>query len=313
MSAPRQRRSTYKEVRLQQLRSFTQTARLGSFAAAASALGVAQPTVWEQVHALEREFGAKLVEAHGRGCRLTDDGRLLLSLADPLVAGLDSLKRHFQEARDQATATLTVATTPRIMVEDLPDCVLDFETRWPSVRLTFRETRDEDVPGEVDSGAADLGLVPLTESQRDNPRLAFEPGYLLDMVLVTPLDHPLAKRKTLTPTDLTPYPLVNSPGAFSDPALVAVLRKLGLFASGPRRVEAFFAGTIRKYVELGFGIGLIPQPATRRVSGFHQRVMSHHFGQLTAYFIWRNGALRSPAAIAFAETIKTRLNSAPPR
>src|SRR5215471_18417700 len=108
-----ERRHNYKEIRLQQLRSFMETARLGSLTAAAAALGVAQPTVWEQVHALEREFGAKLVEPYGRGCRLTEGGRLLLQLAHPLVAGFDSLKRQFQESLGMVRVHVTVATTPR--------------------------------------------------------------------------------------------------------------------------------------------------------------------------------------------------------
>src|SRR5438093_11386242 len=91
-------RRAYKEVRLQQLRSFCETARLGSLKAAAEALGLAQPTVWEQVHALEREFGQKLVEPHGRGCQLTEAGRVLVGLAAPLVAGIDALKRNFASA-----------------------------------------------------------------------------------------------------------------------------------------------------------------------------------------------------------------------
>src|ERR1700724_661400 len=92
-------RRAYKEVRLQHLRSFCETARLGSLAAAAGALGLAQPTVWEQVHALEREFAAQLVEPHGRGCRLTAAGQLLVELSASLVAGIDALKQNFEEAR----------------------------------------------------------------------------------------------------------------------------------------------------------------------------------------------------------------------
>lgn len=41
------------------------------------------PAVWEQVHALEREFGVALIEPHGRGCRLTDLCRFLAERADP--------------------------------------------------------------------------------------------------------------------------------------------------------------------------------------------------------------------------------------
>jgi hypothetical protein len=52
--------SAYTEITLQQLRSFCETARLGSFTAAAASLGLAHPTVWQQVHAVEREFGEQL-------------------------------------------------------------------------------------------------------------------------------------------------------------------------------------------------------------------------------------------------------------
>ena len=59
------------------------------------------------MHALEREFGEKLIESHGRGCRLTDAGEVLAELAGPLVAGIDSLKASFYEARQRRQARLT--------------------------------------------------------------------------------------------------------------------------------------------------------------------------------------------------------------
>ena len=76
-------RHTYKQLQMQQLRSLAETARLGSLAEAAKALGVAQPTVWEQVHALERYFGAKLVEPRRRGCRLTELHACLDAISPP--------------------------------------------------------------------------------------------------------------------------------------------------------------------------------------------------------------------------------------
>ena len=59
----------YKDTTAQQLRSFHETARLGSFSAAAKSLGLANPTVWQQVRALELDFGEPLLEPRGRGCR----------------------------------------------------------------------------------------------------------------------------------------------------------------------------------------------------------------------------------------------------
>src|SRR5581483_7741858 len=128
-------RHSYKEIRLQQLRSFCETARLGSLTAAAESLGLAQPTVWEQVHALEREFAAKLIERHAHGCRLTEVGQVLAELAGPVVASVDALRRNVQDARADPVVLLTLAATQRMLVEDLPPAIAEFERRYLHIRL----------------------------------------------------------------------------------------------------------------------------------------------------------------------------------
>src|SRR5262245_335790 len=88
----------YKEFSFQQLRSFVETARLGTLSGAADYLGLTHPTVWMQVHALDRTVGAKLIKSVGRGVRLTDAGRALASLATPLVREAGSLKARFNDS-----------------------------------------------------------------------------------------------------------------------------------------------------------------------------------------------------------------------
>src|SRR2546423_15527035 len=95
---PHLSRHTYKEIRLQQLRSFCETARLGSLTAAAASLGLSQPTVCEQVHALERAVDAKLIERQAHGCRLTDAGRVVAELAAPPVPSLSCPARPLRRA-----------------------------------------------------------------------------------------------------------------------------------------------------------------------------------------------------------------------
>ena len=70
MPHPRAKARSYKEITLQQLRSFGETARLGSLAAAAKSLGLTHPTVREQVLSLERDFQVTLAE-QGEEWRLT--------------------------------------------------------------------------------------------------------------------------------------------------------------------------------------------------------------------------------------------------
>jgi DNA-binding transcriptional LysR family regulator len=116
MAARPPRNHLYKQVTIQQLRSFCETVRLGSFAAAAAALELTHPTVWKQVHALEQRLGATLVEPYERGCRPTEAGRRFARLAGPLVAGIGSLERVFQSARAEAAARIVVDTVWRQIV-----------------------------------------------------------------------------------------------------------------------------------------------------------------------------------------------------
>ncbi|MBY0523267.1 MAG: LysR family transcriptional regulator [Gemmataceae bacterium] len=303
-------RRSYKEIRLQQLRSLCETARTGSLTAAAEALGIAQPTVWEQVHALERAFAAPLIQRQAHGCRLTETGALLVELAAPLVTTIDSLKRRVAEARGKTETLLTVATNQRILVEDLPNTILEFERRHPNVRLRLLEQRIEQVAGAVESGQADVGLTSIGPTRPPSPRLTFEPGYEADINLVTPLDHPLARRRTVRPGDLLAWPVVNSPQSFGDTVMRATLEKAGLFQTQPRRIEASFPHVVRRYVELGFGIGLVTGLPTRPIApNLHERSMSRYFGKLAIHLVWRKGDLNMGHVQAFAEILRGMLKA----
>lgn len=301
-------RHAYKDIRLQQLRGLCETARLGSLSAAAAAMGVSQPTVWEQVHALEREFGVQLIESHRRGCRITDAGQAMVELAGPVVAGADSLKQAFRERRALADAHLIVAAPQRILVEDLPSIIGSFRKRYPRVRLKLLERMAEQGAQAVEAGEADLGVVGSQEAGTRSSRLHCEPGYDLDSLLVTRADHPLARRRRVEPRDLCGFPLVNAPEGFSRPEVSETLRSLGVFGVQPRQVEAVTSAVIRHYVAMGFGIGLVlGRPGVNRFPRLHERSMSRYFGRAGISLVWRQGAVLSESAKAFVVLVKKEL------
>src|SRR5262245_6519553 len=310
MTHPR-RVSAYKEVTLQQLRSFCETARLGSLKGAADSLGLAHPTIWQQVHALERQLGARLVEPHKRGCRLTAEGRLLVEMAGSMVTGIDSLKRRFQEVLEHVRPRLTVATTQRILMEDLSDVIPMFEQSYPSAQLCFQEQNVDQVIATVEGGKADLGITTCPESRPPSPWLLFEPAYELDVLLLTPQDHPLARRRQVRPHDLLAYPVLNAPGCFRDPAINALLDKVGVFQTQPRKVEVGLVATLRHFVAKGFGIGLVVGlPGHELNAGLHERSMSRYFGRISVNLIWRRGTQQQGVAQAFAEAVRNHMKAA---
>jgi DNA-binding transcriptional LysR family regulator len=240
----------YKEITLQQLRSFCETGRLGSFNAAGNSLGLAQPTVWTQVHALEKQFGVKLVEPYGRGCRLTLAGLALLEHSAPLLTGIGTLKQCLLDSQAKAESHVTVATTPRILSEDLPEAVDIFEKRWPDVHLTFFELNQDEVIVAVRSSRVDLGLTTTPVPGEHHQWLACETCYELEVILVTQPDHPLARRRRIQLSDLGRYPLVTGRQAFTVPRMALLLDEAGAFSNPARRVESYFHASICRFVEL---------------------------------------------------------------
>lgn len=62
---------------IRQLRYFTAIARTGSFTRAAEELGIAQPSLSQQIRTLEKQIGNPLFERLGRSVRLTVHGEAL--------------------------------------------------------------------------------------------------------------------------------------------------------------------------------------------------------------------------------------------
>jgi DNA-binding transcriptional LysR family regulator len=84
---------------------------------------------------------------------------------------------------------------------------------------------------------------------------------------------------------------------------------VGVFGAPSRRIEATNTMAIRRYVEMGLGIGLIVGVAARARSspGLHERSMSDHFGRVAINLVWRKGASAQGAVRTFANTIQTVL------
>jgi DNA-binding transcriptional LysR family regulator len=297
----------YKDITLRQLRSFCETARRGSLTRAARSLRLAHPTVWKQVHALEEHFGVRLVEPHVRGCRLTDDGRVLAELAGPLVADVDRLREQFGAERTRLGRKLGVAAPSRILIEGLPGVVDEFARLRPEVELSLLQLEDSRVADAVESGEADLGLTASAPAPDARPMLACALACRLEVTLIAPAGHPATRRRNLGPADVGRWPLVNARESFRDPAINAQLARWDAFRARPRRVEAFSGDSIREYVLRGHGLGLIALwPGARTLAGLWTRPMGRWFGRVPVYEVVKRRPKREALIRAFLEIFRGR-------
>lgn len=305
----------YKDLTLQQMRSFVMTAQLGSLAGAARALELAQPTVWKQVQALQESFAAPLVQSHARGCRLTAQGKILDDLMRPLVAEIDALRRKYDEALGRRQSEIRIAATPRIIDEDLPNCIAAFQRRSPRIKLILRTAADQEVSSLVLAGDSELGYTERGPEPEDSP-LSVETRYELDVLLLTPKNHPLARRRRIDLSALGRHPMVTSPTAIGDPRVNAQLHRSDAFAT-PASVEAFTAAGIRRYVRLGFGIGISGGLLTRDFQrllaseGLAARSLGDVVGRIAIVCVRRKSGPYTEAHRAFDETIRQTMKRIP--
>jgi LysR family glycine cleavage system transcriptional activator len=129
------------------LRAFEAAARLGSFSAAARVMNVTHPAVAQQVRALERHIGLRLVAEAGRSLRLTDEGR---RLAAALNTGFSGISAALDEARrTDRRRGLRITLTPGFAQHVVLPALAGFWTAHPDIPVSLvPETRLADLPRE---------------------------------------------------------------------------------------------------------------------------------------------------------------------
>jgi LysR family transcriptional regulator, glycine cleavage system transcriptional activator len=135
---------------LNALRAFEAVARHSSFARAAGELHVTKAAVAQQVRALEEEIGARLVERHGRGLRLTASGA---GAAGPLAEGFALIAKAARAMREGGGRRfLIINSTPSFAATWLVGRIGKFKARHPETDVLI----DADPIDEaLESGAAD--------------------------------------------------------------------------------------------------------------------------------------------------------------
>jgi DNA-binding transcriptional LysR family regulator len=279
--------------------------------AAATALNVSHPSVWKQVHALERMFGVRLVEPHGRGCFLTPAGQMLVEMAGPNVESLGMLQDRFAAALQEAKVHLAIAVTPRSLVEDLVPCVVKFHSQFARVSFSFLQSPENEIADVVEARRAVFGFTSSPLSEEQKRLLVAEPSYILDVNLVTKKDHPLARRRNVHPRDLRPYPFVNSPEHLPGGAHTqGVLDEHHAYTGKDHLLQTGYAVPIRRFVELGFGIGLVhASRLSPHYPSLHERPMSRYFGKILINVIRRRGGFIPALGEEFIRLVRDDLGS----
>ena len=290
-----------KRDRVRQLRIFCEVVRAGSISGASERLGLTQPAVSLQVRDLEHDLGATLLERRSTGVQATPAGRQLFALTEPLVQGVDGIFENLPHSLEQAHAGggVRVAVSHAGAAFVLPRFVRQFRDRHPDTRVDLVIVQQREALKLLLDGSADLVCGPK-ESYPD--ALHYEELLTYGLVLITPPDHPLAGRGRVSPAEAAPYgAIVPASGTFSRQFGESTARANGVDVN--RRIEVGGWSEVKRYVETGLGISVIPslclKPNDRlAVAELDLELPRYSYGT----FVQRNQLL-APNARAFFELL----------
>jgi len=239
------------------LLTFQAIVREGSFLAAARALGVSQPTVTLHVQELESEFGMPLFERAGRVRPLTPAGELFAERALPVLDALEALAESMAEMKNGAAGLIKIGAIEPAASERITPLLGRLRRSRPGLRVRLDVGGTAGVSRAVADGVVDVGLCSAPPSELG---LTFEPLFEEEMALLVPAAHRLARRKSLSASDLDGEPLLLSEQGCAYRGAVEKARQ----EKGVRPTWAFESGsstTLRAAVRHGLGVAVMPRRA----------------------------------------------------
>lgn len=246
-------------MHIETLKVFCDLVDLESFSLAAERNFITQSAVSQQIRALEEKFKRRLLE-RVRGRRdvtLTPAGDVFYRESRNVLGAYDHLQESLRGVVGKIGGTVKVATVYSVGLHELPSKVREYMTKFPSAKIDLEYSRTTRVIRDVLTGAVELGVVAFPEARRG---LTVIPMPSNRLVMICPPDHKFAKRAQVKAKELNGQDFVLFERDV--PTRKATDRILKQNQVDVRKVAEFDnIETIKRAVEVGFGLAIVPQPA----------------------------------------------------
>ncbi len=113
--------------------------QLGGFAPAAEQLNRSQSTISYAIARLQERLGIKLLELEGRKARLTELGRVLLTDAEPHLAGFHQLEQRARSLASGGESEIRLSVDSIFPNDRLFGALFEFSRQFPYVRPKLRQ------------------------------------------------------------------------------------------------------------------------------------------------------------------------------
>jgi DNA-binding transcriptional LysR family regulator len=238
-----------------QLQTVLALAEYGSFIAAASLLKTSQPAVTRTIKHVEDVLGIKLFDRSTRSVQITAAGKEFVAVAARMLNDLKITLRSMRELSDQRRGQIIISSIMSVANGKLPGLVSAYRLDHPGIELHVRDGVHGTVIEDVRSGASDFGITYLDDLP--DPFLSVRVGRE-DFTVVLPKNHELARKKTLSLSDVKDVPLVSLPSDSRTRRVIdGAASSVGLTLNHVVTVSQF--ATMLGFVRAGIGLAIAPK------------------------------------------------------
>ncbi len=297
---------------LHQLRCFLATYEHGSLTAAAEELGYAQPSVSEQIRALEKTLGTTLFRRVGRGVVPTTVGDSLRPHAEATLAAAAEARRAVQSVVALETGTIRFGMFGTARLYAGAGLVADVLARHPGVRVELIGQNSSDVQDELRRGRLEAAMIAVPTVTSEG--MTVTPVARDELVYISAdperLKSPVTAQKLAEASVVMPETTWRS----DDSTRIVLRRMLHETGRNPQtRIEVEDVETAVELVGMGLADSVIPRGAAEQLlprlapTAGWVSLRPRQYDMLA--IVHRAGATLSPAAKLMIELATARIQS----
>lgn len=239
-----------------QLDAFLRVAKLNSFRRAAEAMHMSQSALSQSIAQLEQYFGTALFHRSTRDVRPTAAGEILARRLERIVPELHETMEAVRDIGTLAMSRLRIGCIPSVALRFLPTVIGKYKAANPNVRILVMDGTTDRLHAAVLSDSIDFAITSSTPVL--SPELNFELVYVDPFRALLRRDHVLAKRKSLTWTELFEFDFLG--WAFGSGSRIALEHAFAANAKIRQpMMELSQLGTVLGMVDAGLGVSAISQ------------------------------------------------------
>ena len=124
---------------IHQMRIFWAVSQAKSYTKASKMLGLAQPSLSQQISKLEDELGSKLFDRVAGKIELTEAGKFLYSKTEKILANIEETEEGLKEFSQKTRGVIKVGMLSSVARNILPPSVKIFSKLFPNVEINVLE------------------------------------------------------------------------------------------------------------------------------------------------------------------------------